>query len=152
MANGVFTYAKGRFVEWSTLPAASDSIVVCLLKSSGLQADSTLQDYQTLSALLAASNDEADFTNYVRKILTGGITISVNTTTNVAAVQPGNFTWSAAGGALNNTIGKLITCYRPDSGSPDSDIRPMTYHDCTVTTTGSDLLISISGSNLATAS
>lgn len=150
MANGVFTYAKGRFIHWATLPEASDFIEVVLLKSAGLQADSTLQDYQTLSALLAATNDEADFTNYIRKVA-AGVNIVMNTTANTATLQIANLTWLAAGGVQNNTLGKLITVYRPSDAVTDAGALPMTYHDLSAATTGSDLLVSISGQNLAQA-
>lgn len=151
MPNGVMNYGKGRFAEWCELKGASDAIVVVLLQATGLQTDAVLQDYSNLAALLAATNDEATFTNYSRKVFTSGITVTVSTVNNNVVVNPGNMTWSAAGGALNNNLGKLITAWRPDSGATDSQIVPMTFHDFTATTTGSDLLATISASGLATA-
>ena len=145
------TYAKGRFVQWCSLSTGSDAILVLLLQTTGLDADTTLQDFPTLSSLLAA-NTEANFTNYARKVLTSGITISVNTTANTATISLANFTWLAAGGAVNNTLGKLVTAYRPTPSSADAQCIPMTYHDCTATTTGADLLVQISLGNLAVAS
>lgn len=122
-----------------------------LLKSSGLQVDTTLQDYTTLSTLLA-SNTEATFTNYGRKVLTSGFTITPNFTTNVNSVAVGNQTWFAAGGASNDVLGKLITAYRPLSSSPDSACIPMTGYDFTATTTGSDLIAQFASGIYATAS
>jgi hypothetical protein len=133
------------------LATGSDAVLVLLLKSSGLQVDATLQDYTTLSTMLA-SNTEATFTNYGRKVLTSGLTISQNFTTNVNTVAVGNQTWFAAGGASNDVLGKLVTAYRPLSSSPDSACIPMTAYDFTATTTGSDLIAQFASGVYATAS
>jgi hypothetical protein len=151
MANFIFTIAKGRFIQQSSLATGADAVLVCLLKSSGLQADATLQDYTTLSTLLA-SNTEATFTNYGRKVLTSGLTITQNFTTNVQTVAIGNQTWFAAGGASNDVLGKLITAYRPTSASPDSACIPMLAYDFTATTTGSDLIAQFAGGVFGTGS
>ncbi|MCW2904200.1 MAG: hypothetical protein JWO67_6465 [Streptosporangiaceae bacterium] len=152
MGNGIATFAKGRFVQWSTVSAGSDAILVILLKSTGLVADATMKNYATVAAVLAGGNVECDFSNYARKIFTTGLTITVSTGASTATLSMSNYTWNAAGGAANNTIGKLITAYRPTSTSTDAQCIPMTYHDCTATTTGSDLLVSIASTGLALAS
>lgn len=135
------TYAKGRFVEKALLPnSPTDSLIVVLLKASGLQGDSALKNYQTLALLLAASNDEADFTNYSRQVVTSaGITVAFNTGTSVASVDITDQVWTAAGGTTNNALGKLLVCYRPASSSLDSAILPLTAHDFSGSTTGGDL-------------
>ena len=150
MSNFIFTASAGRYIQYASLSTGSDAVVVLLLKASGLQADTTLRDYTTLSTLLA-SNTEATFTNYVRKVLTSGFTITQNFTTNVQTVAQANQTWFAAGGASNDVLGKLITAYRPLSSSPDSACIPMTAYDCTATTTGSDLLTQFASGVFATA-
>lgn len=152
MGNGIATYAKGRFIQWSTVSAGSDAILVILLQTTGLVADATMKNYATLGAVFSGGNVEATFTNYARKVLTTGLTITVDTTALTAKLSMANYTWSAAGGATNNTLGKLITAYRPTASSTDSQCIPMSYHDCTATTTGSDLLVSIAGTGLALAS
>lgn len=152
MANGVMTYAKGRLVQWATVSAGSDALVVLLLQTTGLVADATMKNYATLGALLAGGNVEATFTNYARKTFTSGITINVSTANSTATVSTGNWTWSAAGGALNNTLGKLIVAYRPFVGATDAQHIPMSYHDLTATTTGSDLLVTIAATGIAVAS
>ena len=40
-----------------------------ILKLAGVESDATLKDYALLSTLLAAANDECDFTGYSRKTL-----------------------------------------------------------------------------------
>ncbi|MCW2767546.1 MAG: hypothetical protein JWO11_3505 [Nocardioides sp.] len=101
---------------------------------------------------MLASNTEATFTNYVRKVLTSGLTITQNFTTNINSVAVGNQTWFAAGGASNDVLGKLVTAYRPLSSSPDSACIPMTAYDFTATTTGSDLIAQFASGVYATAS
>lgn len=111
-----------------------------LVKSAGLQADGTLNNHQFLSELLAAGNAEADFTNYARKVLSAAdITVSTNTGTGVTTVDIPDQVWNAAGGAVNNTHGALLTCYRPTSSTPDSGVLLLTKHDYTTTTTGGNL-------------
>lgn len=152
MGNLIFTASKGRLVRFCDLATGSDAIGVMLLTTTGLVADTTLQDYTSVQAMLTAGNTEATFTNYARKFFTSGITITPNFTANTNTISMANFTWTAAGGALNNTLGKLVTYYRPTPSSTDSACVPMTFHDLTATTIGSDLLVSIASGNLGLAS
>lgn len=139
MADFEFNIAKGRTVHYASLPAANDALILVLLKSSGLQADDTLKDYDNLSALLAAANDEADFTNYVRKTL-ASVSSAVDDTNNWTDVDADDLSYAAAGGAVNNTIGKAVICYDPDTtAGSDADLIPLTAHDLAVTTDGSTL-------------
>lgn len=139
MGDVVANIMKGKLAYYATLPAANDAIIVLLLKSSGLEADGTLVDYDDVSALLAAANDEADFTNYVRKTA-ASVTVTVDDTNNRVDVDMADITWTAAGGGTNNTIGALLTSYDPDTTSgTDTTLVPATKHDFSVTTDGSDL-------------
>ena len=149
ISNGIFNIAKGKFRYYMELPAASDGIVVILLKDAGLEADSTLADYDTVAALLASTNDEADFTNYSpRKVVTAGITITVNDSNNRVDVDFPDQTWTAAGGTTNNTLGKLITAYDPTGSGTDSDLIPISYHDFSATTDGNDLVAQVATAGL----
>lgn len=147
MANGVFNIARGRIVEFynnveSNSPANS-AFVIVLLKATGLEADDTLNNYDDLAAILAAANDECDFTNYARKTLESAELAALpapDDTNNRRDLDLPDFTWTSAGGATNNSIGKLIVCYDADTtAGTDSAIIPMTYHDFVYTTTGVDL-------------
>lgn len=150
MANWVFTGSAGRVMQYASLAMGTDQIVVLLLQSTGLQADATLRNYTALNTLLG-SNTECTFSNYARKIITSPQTVTTNTTTHVNTLTMTNWTWTAAGGALNNTIGKLLVCWRPTSATTDAGTVPVIGMDCTATTTGSDLLVQINASGLATA-
>jgi hypothetical protein len=151
VANGVFNIAKGRVHEFyrnveNNSPANSAFIVV-LLKATGLEADDTLNNYDDLAALLAAANDECDFTNYARKVLTDTELAAVpapDDTNNRVDLDIPDLVYTAAGGATNNSVGKLLVCYDSDTtGGTDSNIIPMTYHDFVVTTDGTDITATI---------
>lgn len=154
MSNGTFNISKGEVKKYCKIDGgANDALVIVLLKSTGLQADGTLIDHDDLSALLAASNDEADFTNYARKTLTSSITITVDDTNDRVDVDIPDQTWTSAGGAANNSLGKFLVCYDPDTTSgTDSSIVPMTHHDFTPTTDGSDLTAQIAAAGFFRAS
>jgi hypothetical protein len=138
MSAGLFNIARGKFAYYAGLPASADALIVVLLKSGGLESDGTLMDYATLSDILAASNDEADFTSYTRKTL-ATVAVTVDNTNNRVDVTADNFTYTSAGGATNNTIAKLLVCYDGDTGAgTDANIIPLSFHDCSFTTDGTD--------------
>lgn len=154
MANALNDFAKGRFVQLSTLPVGTDNLLIVLLQSTSLPTDNTLKRTQFLSGVLSTGTGaglEGTFTNYARKVLAAAdITITVNTTTDVVTLDTADQVWSAAGGASNNTLGALLLCYRPTSISLDTAIPILTKHDFTATTTGGNLTATISAIGTAT--
>lgn len=161
MANGIFNISKGRFVYWYEIvdgnlhSLTNSALIVVLLKSSGLEADDTLNNHDTLSALLAATNDEADFTNYARKTLTDTELSAIaapDDTNNRQDLDIPDQTWAAAGGGTNNTLGKLLVCMDFDTGAgTDANIIPISYHDFSATTDGNDLVAVINAAGFARA-
>jgi hypothetical protein len=145
MANLVTNIGKGRFVYYAGLPAANDSLIAVVLEATGLESDDALQDYDDLAALLAAASNEQ--TTMGRKTL-AGVTVNVNDTANTASIDCDDITWTAATG---NATGKLVVCYKPDTGSADSAIIPLTLHDFSVTPDGTDITVQINAAGLATA-
>lgn len=136
MADGVFNIAKGAVAE--KVRDGAGNLGVMLLKVA--EADATLQDYDTLAAILAGANTEADFTNYARKTgITG--TVTVDDTNNRVDVDIPDQTWTSAGGASNNTLVKLIVYY--EDSAADSGRVPLTHHDFAITTNGGDLTAQI---------
>lgn len=122
-----------------------------LLQSSGLPSAATIKRTQFLSGVFSAGGVEATFTNYTRQVLAAGsITITVNTTTDVVTLDTSDQVWTAAGGATNNTLGKLLLCYRPTSSSLDSAIPVLTAHDFSATTTGGNLTATVPSIGTAT--
>ena len=144
MADGVFNIAKGSFIEKVRDGAANCGIL--LLKAN--QAEDDLLDHATLAALLAAANTEADFTNYARKTWITG-TITIDNVNNRADEDLADQTWTAAGGALNNTLSKAIMYY--EESAADSGRIPMTHHDFIATTDGNNLNLLVNTSGIARA-
>ena len=145
MADSVFNIAKGRFVELQNRVANNDpansALVVVLLQAN--EADAVLDDYDNLSLLLAAAgNTEATFTNYARKVLTD-LDLSAITPDDTNDRQDADFAdqvWTSAGGAVNNTLTKVVICYDPDStAGDDTTLVPLTHHDFAQTTNGTNL-------------
>ena len=144
MGDVVANISKGEVKKYAKLDGgANDAFIVYLLKSSGLQTDADIVDHDDVAAVLAATNDEADFTNYARKTITS-LTITVDDTNNRVDIDMADQTWTAAGGGTNNTLGKFATAYDPDTtAGTDSSLVPQTFHDFSVTTDGSDLTAQI---------
>jgi len=123
---------------------AGAAIIVILCKSTGLEADSSIADYDHVAALLAGSTDEANFTNYARKTISGGsnVTITVDDTNNKTLLDLPDQTWTAAGGASNNTLGAVLLAYDSNTASgTDTDLLPLLKLDFTATTDGNDLIL-----------
>lgn len=136
MADIVFNIALGAAAELARDDATKFGIL--LLKVA--EADGTLRDYDTVAAILAGSNTEADFTNYARKTgLTA--TLTINDTDNRAELDLANQTFSSAGGASNNNLVKLIVFY--ENAAADATRVPITAHDFVATTDGTDLTATI---------
>ncbi len=140
VGDGVFNVAMGVWRTHLGLPAANDALLIVLLKAAGLPAEGTLRDFATLAALLASSADEADFTSYARKIITSGITITQDDVNDRVDGDFPDQEWNPAGGAANNTLGKMLVCYDPDTTVPgDNTVIPLTYHNFSATTDGNPL-------------
>lgn len=132
MADGVFNIAKGRVAEKIADSAANLEIVLL----QAVEADAALEDYAEMAALLTGSNTEATFTNYARKTgITG--TVTVDNANNRVDCDAPDQTWASAGGATNNTLKKMIVCYRESAG--DAGLIPLVHLDYVTTTDGTNL-------------
>jgi len=133
MGNIVFNIAKGRIKAYAELPLTNDALLVVLLKAAGLEADGTIADHDTLSALLAAANDEADFTGYGARKALASIAFDLDDTNNwldIDAADPTAWTNSGA----SQAIGACLICYDDDTtGGTDANIVPLVKLDCVVT-------------------
>jgi hypothetical protein len=133
MADFTFNIALGKTMHYASLPAANDALILVVLKASGLQADDTLRDHDDLAALLAASNDECDFTGYARRTLAASAPVidDTNNRTDVDATDPTAYTNT---GGSSQAAGKAIICYDPDTTTgTDSTLVPLWGYDCVVT-------------------
>lgn len=150
MGDVVANIAKGRVNElWNRVDSndpANSAIVIVLLASSGLESDATLQDYDTLAAVLAAANDEATNTGYARKVLTDSdlSAPSPDDTNDWQQAVIADQSWTLTNDGTG-AIGKLVVCYDSDTtGGSDSNIIPLTFHDFAVTPDGSVVTADIS--------
>lgn len=144
MADGVFNIAKGAIAEKIRDGAAN--VLILLLKVN--EAVGTLVDRDTVADLLSA-NTEANFTNYARKTgITG--TITVDDTNDRVDVDIPDQTWSVAGGAVNNSLTKLIVAYQESAA--DSGRIPLTHHDFVLTTDTSDITAQVNAAGFHRAS
>lgn len=139
MADFVFNIAKGKVAYYASLPAANDVLIAIPIEASGVESDATLKDYDTVSALLAAANNEQSTMG--RKTL-GSVTVTVDDTNDRVALDAADITWTAATG---NAISDILICYDPDTTTgTDADLIPLTWHDFSITPDGSDVTATIS--------
>jgi hypothetical protein len=141
MANIVFNIAKGRVVELYNRVKSNDpanaALILVPIETSGLEADATLIDVDTLAALVAGATNEQ--TTLGRKTLTDSDLAAL------PAPDDGNdrydlslptVTWTATAG---NAISKVAVCYDSDTtGGADSAIVPLVLMDCVMTPDGNN--------------
>ncbi len=145
MADVVFNIAKGAFVEMFNDAAANGLVLLLRLA----EVDITLNDYDDIAALLVpAGNVEAIFTSYVRKTAITG-TVTVDDPNERVDVDIPDQTWSPAGNGTNETLAKLVVAY--ENAAADATRVPLTHHDFTPTTDGSDLTAQFNAAGFARA-
>jgi len=139
MGDFVFNIAKGKVAYYATLPAASDALIVIPIEASGVESDATLKDYDDVTTLLAASNNEQSTMG--RKTISS-VTVTVDDSNDRVDVDFADVTWAAATG---NAISDLLIAYDPDTGAgTDSSLIPLTWHDFSITPDGSDVTATVS--------
>jgi hypothetical protein len=157
MANPVKGKAQALFEQARDTAAELGAM---LLLSAGLQTKDQLQDYVTVADMLAASNDEANFANYARKILPTA-SVTVDNTGNrvllgVSGTPPVTISWPAAGvvggpfaAGQNNQLGKICYYYDPTPGtSTTATLLVIGYADISATTDGSELVFTLGADGL----
>lgn len=144
MANIVFNIAKGRVTELYNRVESNDpansAIVLVPIETSGLEADATLIDADTLTALLSGTTNEQ--TTMGRKVLTDADLAAFpapDDTNDRYEVSLPTVTWAAATG---NAISKIAVCYDSDTtGGTDANIIPLTMFDFVATPSGLDIQV-----------
>jgi hypothetical protein len=137
MADIPFNISLGKVAYYCTLPAASDSLILVPLETSGLVSDATMRDYDTLSAILAGATNEQ--TTMGRKTLTT-VTSTVDDTNDRVDEDFDDVTYTLASG---NAISAFVVCYVPTSGAADSAIIPLSKHDFVTTPSGVDIIVQV---------
>lgn len=158
MANFVFNVAKGRVAELcnrvdNSDPAASRLYVV-LLAATNLEAQSVLEDADTLAAVVAGTTREATNTNYARIVLTAALIgpFAPDDSGNVFACDIADQTWTAVANDGTGAIGALLICYAAVATPANSAILPMTHHQFQTTPDGSDITAQIAAGGFYSAS
>lgn len=134
MADLVANIAKGRHIHYASVVEAGandEGLVLILLAASGLVDDDTLQDYDTVAAMLAGPSSELSGTGYERRVLSN-VTVTVDDTGNTASftADPEDYTITGS----SPQAGKAVIAFDPDTtGGDDTDLVPLVLLDCAVT-------------------
>ena len=145
MAGFSFNVALGREVELYNRVNDSDPtnavFVLLVLASSGLETDADLKDYDTLSALLASTNNEVTNTGYARKVLTdaniAAYTVDDDDDSITLELVDQTFATISAGDSWR----KALLCYDSDStGGTDANIIPVKAFDVIDPETGAAVI------------
>lgn len=127
--------AKGRFVQYATLPATNDALLWIIL--TGTETDDNIRDADTLTAVIALAVNEATFTGSSRVTATG-VTVTVDDTNNRVDVDAVDPSWSPT---TAEAITRILLAYDPDTtGGTDADIIPVFVDDFALTTATSGTL------------
>jgi len=157
MADLVFNIAKGRVAELynrvDTNDPANSALVILVLATSGIEADATLRDVDTVSALVAGTTNEVTNTGYARKTLTDAdlVAFAPDDTNDRVDLDIPDQTWTgvAAGDGWND----LVVAYDSDTtAGTDANIVPCTLHDFVVTPDGSDITAQVAAAGFFRAS
>lgn len=144
MSDFVFNISKGMIKYYAGLPATNDALIVVPLESSGIEADSTLKDYDDLASLLAGSSNEQS--SLGRKTVNSGIVITVDDTNDRVDIDAPDQVWTATSG---NAVGALLWCYDGDTtAGTDANIVPVSKHDFSFTPDGTDVTAVVAAAGL----
>lgn len=132
--NQSFDVSLGREVEFYSRVDSNDpansALILLVLASSGLEADSVLRTYATVSALLAASNNEVTNTGYARITLTDASlsAYTVDTTNHTITLPLSNQTFTTI--SAGDSWRKLVVAYDSDTTSgTDANLIPVCHLD-----------------------
>lgn len=139
----VFNIARGRIKQYydnvdNNTPTGCNLILVPL-EVTGIEADSTLRDYDELQSLLAGTSNEQ--TNQARKSLVDADLAEMpapDDANDRMDLDLPDVTYTALAG---NAIGKILVCYKPGAASADNLIIPLTAHAVTITPDGNDVVL-----------
>jgi hypothetical protein len=128
------------------LNGSTDRLHLVILEGTP-EADDTLNNYDTLSALLVpAANVEAQSAQYARILLDStDITFTVDDSGNTAKVVVDADTgWTSV--TSSTAWAKLIICWGT-SGATTANMKPLTHHDFVVTPNGGDITANFDQTN-----
>jgi hypothetical protein len=157
MANEIMNRAKGRWAEFLERINANDPtnavLVVDLLATAGLEADSVLRDKDTFTDLVSGTTNFATGTGWARKVLdqAAGLTVTYDDTNDRVDGFFPDQTWTAVDNAADD-VSKLATGYDSDStAGTDANIVPISHHDFVIQPDGSDVTVDVPATGFARA-
>lgn len=131
MADLVFNIAKGRVAELynrvDSNDPANSALIILILATSGIEADATLRDVDTVTALVAGTTNEVTNTGYARKVLTDAdiVAFAPDDTNDRVDLDIPDQTWTAV--AAGDGWNDLVVAYDNDTtGGTDANIVPLT--------------------------
>ena len=129
-----FNVSLGREVELYNRVNDSDptnaAFIMLALAYTGMESNDTLRAYDTVAAILAASNNEVTNTGYARKTITDAdiAPYTVDDTNNLILLTLPVQTYTTI--AAGDTWGKIIVAFDPDTtGGTDSTLVPISGHE-----------------------
>lgn len=135
--------AKGREVEFYNRVLNNDpanSALIMLLLQTGGDSLSTLQDYDTLAALLAGPSNEISVAGYARITITALAAWAPNDSTNSVSLVLPLQTYSLT--ATGQTIDFVVVGYDDDTtGGTDANIVPVTIAETRIDGTAIPTLV-----------
>lgn len=142
MSNIVFNIAKGRVAELydrvESNDPANSALVIIPIETSGLEADATLIDADTVAAVLAGTTNEQSTMG--RKVLTDADLAAIPAPDDTNDRNERSLPTTTWVGASGNAISKLLVAYDPDTtGGTDSDLVPLTMFDFVQSPSGADI-------------
>ena len=144
MATGHMMTNRGKLlISQGAWDDVGSTLIRCgLVKVQGATADTIAEvaDLNTVNDLLATTGStECDFTNYVRKNLTRTNAAEDDTNDRVNLVAAA-VTWTAAGGATNNTVlGLFVYDATTDTNDTTRQLISVDWFASGITTNGGDL-------------
>ncbi len=131
---GQFNISLGREVEFYNRVDSNDpsnsALIMLAIAYTGMESDATLKDYDTVSAILAASNNEVTNAGYARKTLTDSSlsAFTVDDTNDLILLTLPSQTFSSI--VAGDQWGKIIVAYDNDTtGGTDANLVPITFAD-----------------------
>ncbi len=151
MGDFVFNQALGRIREYADDAAgdvAAAQFVLALLTAAEAT-DAAQRDFDDMAAVLAGASAEATFTNYARKdIENADITVTVDDGNERVDIDIPDQTFTAAGNGANDTLTDAVFLFDTTGADADAALEPISQHDFTPTTDGSDLTLEVAAAGL----
>ena len=154
MGDFIYNSALGRIREYADDAAgdiAAAQFVLMLVTAS--ETDATQRDFNDVAAILAGASVQATFTNYARKdIENANIVVTLDDPNEKVDIDIPDQTFTSAGNGANDTMTDAIFSFDLTGSDTDANLEPISQHDFTPTTDGSDLTLQVDAAGLLRAS